>query len=136
VAIIGVAGGSLLTAAFGLSQTFAVAVILRCASGALNGNSATVRTMLAEITDSSNAPLAFPILNVAWQIGASIGYAQFDSVSRPQSTHITDRKGLCSAGSRSGQQNAFQACLATRNFSRTIPTFSHVPRLLRFLSSC
>ena len=54
---------------FGFSRNFTVAVISRSLSGAFNGNIATAKAYLSDITDSSNQSFAFSLIALAWGIG-------------------------------------------------------------------
>ncbi|KAF9231226.1 major facilitator superfamily domain-containing protein [Melanogaster broomeanus] len=55
---------------FGLSTTFLVS---RCLNGALNGNIGIMKSMVAEMTDSTNMAQAYSILPFAWGFGTTMG---------------------------------------------------------------
>lgn len=76
--------GSLVTMLlFGLSPNFAFALALRGANGALNGNSATAKAYLSDITDATNQDVAFSFVGLAWGIGAICGPAIGGFLARP-----------------------------------------------------
>ena len=45
----------------------------RCIVGMLNGNIGVMKSMLAEITDSTNIAQAYAFLPIAWSTGATLG---------------------------------------------------------------
>lgn len=45
----------------------------RSLNGALNGNIGVMKSMLAEITDSTNIAQAYAFMPIAWSTGATIG---------------------------------------------------------------
>ncbi|KAK4057819.1 hypothetical protein OIO90_001038 [Microbotryomycetes sp. JL221] len=73
VLIIGLAGVSLSTLAFGFAKTFALLLVARCFGGALNGNVAVIKSMIGELTDESNQGRAFSILPLSWSLGSVLG---------------------------------------------------------------
>lgn len=92
VIMTGLLGLSLSMYCFGLSKTFWGAVF-RCAqssailvddrpadvplsrslNGALNGNIGVLKSMIAEITDSTNLAQAYAYLPIAWSTGGTLG---------------------------------------------------------------
>ncbi|KAF8074654.1 major facilitator superfamily domain-containing protein [Lyophyllum atratum] len=58
---------------FGLSKQYWMLILSRCAQGAFNGNIGVTKSVMAEITDSTNAAQAFSFLPVAWSIGSTLG---------------------------------------------------------------
>ncbi|KIM86414.1 hypothetical protein PILCRDRAFT_65362 [Piloderma croceum F 1598] len=58
---------------FGLSRTFWALVFSRCLAGVLNGNIGVMKTMMAELTDSTNIAQGFAFMPVVFSIGATIG---------------------------------------------------------------
>jgi MFS family permease len=58
---------------FGLSKTYSVLILSRCAQGVFNGNIGVSKSVISEITDVTNAPQAFSFLPVAWSIGSTLG---------------------------------------------------------------
>ncbi|KII95734.1 hypothetical protein PLICRDRAFT_227118 [Plicaturopsis crispa FD-325 SS-3] len=68
---------------FGLSRTFVQLVVSRCLAGFLNGNTGVMKSMMGEITDSTNMAEAFGWLPVTWSLGVSIGPLMGGVLSRP-----------------------------------------------------
>jgi MFS family permease len=58
---------------FGLSKTYSMLILSRCAQGVFNGNIGVSKSVFFEITDATNAPLALSFLPVAGSIGTTIG---------------------------------------------------------------
>ena len=86
----GLMGLSISMYCFGLSRTFWGLVVRyvsllnstqtnahthcsRSLNGALNGNIGVMKSMLAEITDSTNIAQAYAFLPIAWSTGATVG---------------------------------------------------------------
>ncbi|KIJ19135.1 hypothetical protein PAXINDRAFT_70406 [Paxillus involutus ATCC 200175] len=84
VLLLGIFGLSLSMLFFGLSRTFTGLILSRCIVGALNGNAGVMRSMLGELTDSTNRAQGFAWFSVAWSLGASLGPAIGGTLSRPQ----------------------------------------------------
>lgn len=59
---------------FGLSNNFTSVLLSRCAQGAFNGNVGVASSVMAEITDTTNAAQAFSFLPMARSIGSTLGY--------------------------------------------------------------
>ncbi|TBU63114.1 MFS general substrate transporter [Dichomitus squalens] len=83
VIMTGLMGLSLSMYCFGLSRTFWGAVISRSLNGALNGNIGVMKSMLAEITDSTNIAQAYAFMPIAWSTGATLGPVIGGTLSRP-----------------------------------------------------
>ncbi|KAI5118640.1 hypothetical protein M0805_000016 [Coniferiporia weirii] len=83
VILVGLFGLSLSMYCFGLSRSFAGLVISRCLSGALNGNIGVVKSMMGELTDSTNVARAFAYQPIPWSLGATIGPLIGGALSRP-----------------------------------------------------
>ena len=90
VIMTGLLGLSLSMYCFGLSKTFWGAVMRyadpslascfsdpgfnsRSLNGALNGNIGVLKSMIAEITDSTNLAQAYSYLPIAWSTGGTLG---------------------------------------------------------------
>ncbi|PCH42368.1 MFS general substrate transporter [Wolfiporia cocos MD-104 SS10] len=58
---------------FGLSRTFWQLVVSRCIVGALNGNIGVIKSMMGELTDSTNMAQGFALMPVVWSAGATVG---------------------------------------------------------------
>ncbi|KAH7885802.1 major facilitator superfamily domain-containing protein [Phlebopus sp. FC_14] len=83
VLLTGLFGLSISMYCFGLSETFRGLVISRCLNGALNGNIGIMKSMVAEITDSTNIAQAYGILPFAWGAGSTLGPLIGGSLARP-----------------------------------------------------
>lgn len=68
---------------FGLSTTYWGLVISRCFNGALNGNIGILKSLVSEITDSTNLPLAYGYMPIAWSAGGILGPMIGGSLSKP-----------------------------------------------------
>jgi MFS family permease len=69
VVIIGLIGNAITCSLFGLSKTFAFAMLTRFFCGLLNGNLGVIKSMLGEMTDDSNRSIAFSY----WEAAAGLG---------------------------------------------------------------
>ncbi|KAJ6599987.1 major facilitator superfamily multidrug-resistance, DHA1 sub-family [Mycena vulgaris] len=58
---------------FGWSKNFTSLVIFRCAQGVFNGNIGVVKTVMAEISDSSNLAQIMALIPLAWSSGTTLG---------------------------------------------------------------
>ncbi|KAG0691640.1 major facilitator superfamily domain-containing protein [Suillus ampliporus] len=83
VALIGLFGLALSMLCFGLSTTFWGLVISRCLNGALNGNIGVMKSMTAEMTDSTNMARAWGFLPLAWASGTTLGPLIGGELARP-----------------------------------------------------
>ncbi|OSX58741.1 hypothetical protein POSPLADRAFT_1184415 [Postia placenta MAD-698-R-SB12] len=83
VIMTGLFGLSLSMYSFGLSRTFWGLVMSRSLNGALNGNIGVLKSMMAEITDSTNIAEAYSYLPLAWMTGGALGPMIGGSLSRP-----------------------------------------------------
>ncbi|KZT07680.1 MFS general substrate transporter [Laetiporus sulphureus 93-53] len=83
VIMIGLCGLSISMYSFGLSRTFWSLVLSRSLNGALNGNIGVLKSMMAEITDSTNIAEAYAYLPLAWMTGGTLGPMIGGSLSRP-----------------------------------------------------
>ncbi|KAI0091365.1 member of major facilitator multidrug-resistance DHA1 sub-family [Irpex rosettiformis] len=79
----GLLGLSLSMYCLGLSRTFWGAVLSRSLNGALNGNIGVLKSMIAEITDSSNLAQAYSYLPIAWSTGGTLGPIIGGFLSKP-----------------------------------------------------
>jgi len=68
---------------FGLSRTFWGLVVSRSLNGALNGNIGVLKSMMAEITDTTNIAEAYAYLPLAWMTGGTLGPMIGGLLSRP-----------------------------------------------------
>ncbi|KAF9443306.1 MFS general substrate transporter [Macrolepiota fuliginosa MF-IS2] len=83
VLLTGLIGLSLSMLCFGLSRTFWTLVISRCICGLLNGNIGVMKSVMGELTDSSNRAEGFALMPVVWAAGATIGPLMGGSLSKP-----------------------------------------------------
>ncbi|KAJ7908640.1 major facilitator superfamily domain-containing protein [Mycena leptocephala] len=58
---------------FGWSKTFASLVFFRCAQGVFNGNIGVVKTVMAEISDSTNLAQSMALIPIGWSFGSTLG---------------------------------------------------------------
>ncbi|OAX43835.1 MFS general substrate transporter [Rhizopogon vinicolor AM-OR11-026] len=84
VLLIGLSGACISILAFGLSTTFWSLVISRCLCGLLNGNIGVIKTMIGEMTDSTNMAQAFSLIPVVWSFGSFFGPLLGGTLARPQ----------------------------------------------------
>ncbi|KAI0695191.1 MFS general substrate transporter [Cerioporus squamosus] len=73
VLLVGVGGLAISMVCFGLSKTFWSLVVSRSLVGMLNGNTGVMKSMMGELTDSTNIAKGFAYIPVAWASGATIG---------------------------------------------------------------
>ncbi|TFK50147.1 member of major facilitator superfamily multidrug-resistance, DHA1 sub-family [Heliocybe sulcata] len=83
VILTGLAGLSISMYCFGLSRTFWGIVLSRCLNGALNGNIGVIKSMMAELTDSTNIAQAYAYMPIAWSTGGTLGPIIGGMLSRP-----------------------------------------------------
>ncbi|KAI0784497.1 major facilitator superfamily domain-containing protein [Abortiporus biennis] len=83
VLLIGSAGLCISMICFGLARTFWGLVASRCLVGILNGNTGVMKSMVAELTDSTNLAQAFSLMPVVWCIGATAGPLMGGTLARP-----------------------------------------------------
>ncbi|KAG0707245.1 MFS general substrate transporter [Suillus ampliporus] len=81
---IGLFGTCISMLCFGLSTTFWTLVVSRCLCGVLNGNLGVLKTIVAELTDSTNMAQAFALMPVAWKVGIFVGPLMGGMLARPQ----------------------------------------------------
>ncbi|TFK35576.1 major facilitator superfamily transporter [Crucibulum laeve] len=83
VILIGLIGSSISMLCFGLSRTFWALVVSRCLCGLLNGNIGVMKSVMGELTDSTNRAEGFSLMPVTWAAGATIGPLMGGSLARP-----------------------------------------------------
>ncbi|KAJ3568220.1 hypothetical protein NP233_g5851 [Leucocoprinus birnbaumii] len=83
VLLTGLIGSSISMLCFGLSKTFWTLVISRCLCGLLNGNIGVMKSVMGELTDSSNRAKAVALMPVVWSTGASLGPLLGGALSNP-----------------------------------------------------
>ncbi|KAF5364815.1 hypothetical protein D9758_009278 [Tetrapyrgos nigripes] len=80
VLLLGPLGLALSMFAFGLSKTFWPLVIFRCLQGTFNGNIGVSKTVMMEITDSTNRADCFTLMPIMWSVGRSISVLYYARV--------------------------------------------------------
>ncbi|KAG1721342.1 major facilitator superfamily domain-containing protein [Suillus lakei] len=83
VILTGLFGLSISMYCFGLSRTFWGLVLSRALNGALNGNVGVIKSMMVDITDSTNLAQAYAFMPLAWSTGGTIGPLVGGLLSRP-----------------------------------------------------
>ncbi|KAL0945403.1 hypothetical protein HGRIS_000895 [Hohenbuehelia grisea] len=68
---------------FGLSSSFWVLLVSRCAQGTFNGNIGVVKNVLVEITDTTNRARAYSFLSSVWAGGTTLGPLIGGAFARP-----------------------------------------------------
>ncbi|KAG1740054.1 MFS general substrate transporter [Suillus lakei] len=81
---IGLLGTCISMICFGLSTTFWSLVVSRCMCGVLNGNLGVLKTMMAELTDSTNMAQGFVLIQIFWRVGTFVGPLMGGILARPQ----------------------------------------------------
>ncbi|KAG1740058.1 MFS general substrate transporter [Suillus lakei] len=84
VLLVGLSGTCISMLCFGLSTTFWGLVISRCMCGVLNGNVSVMKTMVGELTDSTNMAQGFALIPIMWCIGGFVGPLIGGTLARPQ----------------------------------------------------
>ncbi|KAG6849613.1 hypothetical protein H0H93_006896 [Arthromyces matolae] len=72
ILLLGPLGLALAMLSFGLSTDFLSMVVSRCMQGAFNGNIGVSKTVMGEITDSTNVADAFAMIPLMWTTGTTI----------------------------------------------------------------
>ncbi|KAF5310961.1 hypothetical protein D9619_007779 [Psilocybe cf. subviscida] len=83
VIMTGLAGLSMSMYCFGLSKTFRGLVLSQGLSGALNGNTGVITSLMGELTDETNISKAYAYMPIASSIGGTLGPIIGGSLSRP-----------------------------------------------------
>ncbi|SGY79791.1 BQ5605_C008g05223 [Microbotryum silenes-dioicae] len=83
VMLIGLSGLTLSVVLFGIQKSFLGLVLCRMVGGALNGNVAVIKSIVAELTDASNQARAFSYLPLAWSMGSIIAPIIGGSLAEP-----------------------------------------------------
>ncbi|KAJ6461113.1 MFS general substrate transporter [Mycena sanguinolenta] len=73
VLLTGLLGLSLSMIFFGVSKSYGALVVSRCLAGLLNGNVGVIKSMMGEITDSTNIAQGMALMPVVWSTGATLG---------------------------------------------------------------
>ncbi|KAH8813725.1 major facilitator superfamily domain-containing protein [Flagelloscypha sp. PMI_526] len=83
ILMIGLLGASLSMLSFGFSRSFLGLVVSRCICGALNGNVGVMKSVIGDLTDSTNRADAVSTLPMIWAFGATSGALIGGSLSYP-----------------------------------------------------
>ncbi|KAL0948630.1 hypothetical protein HGRIS_010437 [Hohenbuehelia grisea] len=83
IILTGLFGLSLSMYCFGLSRTFWGLVLSRSLCGALNGNIGVIKSMMVELTDTTNISQAYAYFPIAWSTGSTLGPMIGGSLSHP-----------------------------------------------------
>ncbi|KIK52653.1 hypothetical protein GYMLUDRAFT_179880 [Collybiopsis luxurians FD-317 M1] len=83
VILTGLFGLSVSMYCFGLSRTFWGLVLSRCLNGALNGNIGVIKSIMAEMTDTTNIAQAYAYMPIAWSTGGVLGPMIGGALARP-----------------------------------------------------
>ncbi|KAH6909217.1 major facilitator superfamily domain-containing protein [Coprinopsis sp. MPI-PUGE-AT-0042] len=83
VLLIGMLGTVISMLMFGLSKTFWGLVISRSLTGLLNGNIGVMKSVMGELTDSTNRAEGYAYMPVVWATGATLGPLMGGTLSRP-----------------------------------------------------
>ncbi|PPQ80156.1 hypothetical protein CVT25_001449 [Psilocybe cyanescens] len=121
VLLIGMLGLTISMLSFGLSRTFWALVISRCLTGLLNGNIGVMKSVMGELTDSTNRAEGFALMPVVWGFGATMGPLLGGSLSHPH-----ERFPKYFAGSFWREYPYFLPCLVASSyvlFASTITLF-------------
>ncbi|KAJ7616315.1 MFS general substrate transporter [Mycena polygramma] len=73
ILLMGLFGLSLSMVSFGLSKSYGALVISRCLAGLLNGNVGVIKSMIGELTDSTNIAQGMALMPIVWSTGATVG---------------------------------------------------------------
>ncbi|KAG0709401.1 major facilitator superfamily domain-containing protein [Suillus ampliporus] len=84
VLMVGLFGVGISMLCFGLSTSFWSLVVSRCICGMLNGNSGVMKSMMGELTDSTNMAQGFALIPITWCLGGFVGVVMGGSLARPQ----------------------------------------------------
>ncbi|KAF8071614.1 major facilitator superfamily multidrug-resistance, DHA1 sub-family [Lyophyllum atratum] len=86
ILLLGPIGLSLAMLSFGLSNNFWTLVVSRCMQGVFNGNIGVSKSVMGEITDSTNIADAFAMMPLMWSIGSTVGPILGGLLSQPAKT--------------------------------------------------
>ncbi|KAJ6518192.1 major facilitator superfamily domain-containing protein [Mycena vitilis] len=92
VLLLGPIGLALSMLGFGLSKNFWSLVAFRCAQGAFNGNIGVSKSVMAEISDSTNAAEIYSLMPFMWTLGSTLGPFVGGTLANP-ATRFPDTLG-------------------------------------------
>jgi len=111
VILIGLLGTTISMLAFGLSRSFGALILSRCLTGLLNGNIGVMKSLMGELTDSTNRAEGYAWLPVVWGFGVTIGPLIGGSLSHPH-----ERFSKVFSGSFWKEYPYFLPCLVTSSY--------------------
>ncbi|KAJ7486429.1 major facilitator superfamily domain-containing protein [Mycena galericulata] len=83
ILLLGPLGLAISMLGFGLSKTFWTLFMFRCAQGAFNGNIGVAKSVMNEISDSTNAADVFSFSPLMWSVGATMSPFIGGSLANP-----------------------------------------------------
>ncbi|KAK2462503.1 hypothetical protein APHAL10511_005473 [Amanita phalloides] len=83
ILLVGMMGLSLSMCAFGLSTTFWALLLWQCIIGLFYGTTGVMKSMLVDMTDSTNIAKAWAYTTLTWYIASGLGSTIGGSLSRP-----------------------------------------------------
>ncbi|KAF9254764.1 MFS general substrate transporter [Marasmius fiardii PR-910] len=86
ILLLGPLGLAVAMTAFGLSRTFWPLVAFRALQGVSNGNIGVARTVMAELTDSTNMADAFMLVPIMWAFGVTLAPMMGGFLAEPANT--------------------------------------------------
>lgn len=97
----------------------------RSLNGALNGNIGVLKSMMAEITDSTNLAYAYAYLPIAWSTGGTLGYVLLAKLWAGECTDIVISHTLSPiiGGALSHPAERFPSTFGNNKFLKTYPYF-------------
>ncbi|KAJ7248248.1 major facilitator superfamily domain-containing protein [Mycena haematopus] len=72
ILLMGLFGLSLSMISFGVSRSYGALVVSRCLAGLLNGNVGVIKSMMGELTDSTNIAQGMALMPIVWSTGATV----------------------------------------------------------------
>ncbi|KLO14776.1 MFS general substrate transporter [Schizopora paradoxa] len=84
IVLIGTAGLAISMIFFGMSKTYGAMIATRCIGGMLGGTYSALKVMLAEVTDKSQAAVAFGGFTIAYRMGQIVGQPIGGVTSHPE----------------------------------------------------
>ncbi|KAJ2812203.1 hypothetical protein H4S07_001562 [Coemansia furcata] len=90
VLIAGLIGILAVSVLFGFTKSFAMAVVVRAATGVFAGNGAVMKSAMAEIADDTNRSRMMALLPLTWNVGSMVGSGIGGVFSNP----VTQLPGL------------------------------------------
>ena len=88
IILVALAGTAITSLTFGLSKQYWLALLIRFIAGCLNGNTAVMQTMVAEIvTNPKHEPRAYAIQPFMWNVGSIAGSALGGFTAQPAESY-------------------------------------------------